>query len=103
MPPPRSVLKRYEPLLDRLHWERAPAGFNGAEVWRGSNGQEPIVALKQWPAGFSASRLAGIHGWLAQAKRLNFIPTVFHATNGDTFVVEDDRLWDAIRWITGTP
>jgi homoserine kinase type II len=103
MAPSRTVLKPYEPMLDRLQWERAPAGFSGAEVWKGSDGGEPIVAFKQWPAGFSARRLADIHRWMSQAKQLSFVPAVLNAMNGETIVVEDDRLWDLTRWMTGTP
>jgi hypothetical protein len=103
MTPQRSVLKRYERLLDPLRWERAPAGFSGAEVWTGSDAGEPIVALKRWPVGFSAMRLAGIHRWMSEARALSFIPTVLKAAYGETLVVEDDRVWDATRWMLGTP
>ena len=104
MPPPRSVLIRYHHALDELVWRRAPAGFSGAEVWRGDDAAgTPLFALKCWPADYSASRLAEIHRRLWQARHLAFVPRILPTAAGITVVTDENRLWDAAEWMPGYP
>ena len=103
MTPPRSVLSQFEFPWVKLRWQPALLGFSGAKVWRGENGDQPLFALKAWPEGVSAARLAGIHRWMTHAAHLPFVPRVLFAANGRTTVLEAGRLWDVTTWMPGSP
>jgi homoserine kinase type II len=98
------VLSRYRPALDGLRWVHVSGGFSGAEVWRGDDDTDsPLFALKAWPEGFTASRLAEIHTQTARAAHLPFIPRVLPTTSGTTFAEDAGRVWDVTRWMPGEP
>lgn len=103
MPPFQTVLASYGPALAGLTWTPAPAGFSGASVWCGEDATGPAVALKAWPPGLDESRLAEIHRWMNRAGRLPFVPTVLPARDRRTVVMEAGRVWDAVRWMPGSP
>lgn len=77
-------------------------GMSGSDVWRGEDaGGTPVVALKRWPAETTASRLLQVHAWMREAAHLPFVPDVVHAGDGSTVIEQEDRLWDATRWMEG--
>jgi homoserine kinase type II len=101
--PPFPVLGHFAPHTRGLAWRRAPAGFSGALVWRGGEGESPRVALKAWPPGVAADRVRRVHAWMARAARLPFIPTVFAGAGGETAFAGAGRVWDCCRWQPGRP
>lgn len=101
--PPLSVLDRDRFCLTGLHWTPVLGGFSGAAVWRGDMADQPLFALKAWPLDITAPRLREIHGWMAQAAHVSFVPGVIATTDGCSVVVEDGRVWDVTRWMPGTP
>lgn len=78
-------------------WEPVAPGFSGARVWRGTEPGAPPVALKQWPEGATAERVGRVHGWLARAAHLAFVPKVLAAA----FV--SGRAFELCEWMPGAP
>jgi homoserine kinase type II len=102
-PPPEAVLARYGAAVAGLFWTRAFGGFSGAAVWRGDDHGTPLLAVKAWPAGFSADRLVAIHDLMRRAGHLPFVPAVIPSSDGTTVVTEVGRAWDVTRWMPGKP
>jgi hypothetical protein len=72
-----AVVARYGPAAAGLTWAPVGGGFSGAAVWRGSDPTgTPVFALKAWPAGYPASRLAAIHARVALLSHLPFVPRI---------------------------
>lgn len=95
--PPRAVLSHFAPHTDGLTWHRAPAGFSGAQIWRGDAPDgTPKLAVKAWPPGTTLDRLHQIHEWTARAAHLAFVPKAYGA-------VEAAGLWDCGTWVPGAP
>src|SRR5262245_24321578 len=99
--PPRSVLARYGPALAGLQWTPVPGGFSGAAVWRGDDTTGPVFALKAWQPEATSERLVRVHGWMARAAYLPFVPNVLPTADGTTVVGEAGRVWDVTRWMPG--
>lgn len=100
--PPRAALEHFGPATAGLTWRRAPGGFSGSAVWRGDDPSgAPRVALKGWPPQVTAERVREVHGWLARAAHLPFVPVPFVGARGVTAVTADERLWDACPWVPG--
>lgn len=98
-----AALARYGAAVGGLRW--APlgpgGGFSGASVWRGEDDRGPVLALKAWPSGTDAGRLAVVHRLMARAVHLPFVPFVIPAADGSTAVVAGGRAWDLTRWMPG--
>lgn len=103
MHPFQQIVNCFGLPLAGLRWERVGGGFSGAEVWRGEDSSGPRYALKAWPPGFPHARLEAIHRWMEKAGHLPYVPTVLRATDGPTIVADSNRLWDATRWMPGSP
>jgi homoserine kinase type II len=101
-----AVLARYGAAVDGLRWTAlgSAGGFSGACVWRGEDESgRPVLALKAWPSdGMTVERLTRIHGWMARAEHLPFVPVVLSTRQPSTVVFEMDRVWDLTRWMPGT-
>lgn len=101
---PSAILLQYGPSLTELQWVAVPGGLSSADVWRGDDARgQPQIALKRWPRGTAASRMAQIHAWMREAAHLSFVPSVFATVAGQTIAAMGDELWDAVRWRPGTP
>jgi homoserine kinase type II len=98
-----AVLAAYSSELARRSWEPVGGGFSGASVWKGISSDGSAVALKRWPADYSADRLRTIHGWVAAVAHLPFVPRILPTRTGDTFVTIDGALWDLTTWLPGEP
>lgn len=99
------VLTRYPAAVADLTWSRHPAaGFSGATVWRGDLAGQPAFALKGWPPGYPADRLAAIHRLMTDARvraGLGVVPAVVPALTGETAVEHAGRAWDVTAWMPG--
>jgi aminoglycoside phosphotransferase len=78
-------------------WEPVAPGFSGARVWRGTAPDAPPVALKEWPEGVSAERVARVHRWLGRAAHLAFVPKV------RAFAFVAGRAFEVCDWMPGAP
>jgi Ser/Thr protein kinase RdoA (MazF antagonist) len=103
-PDARPVLSHYPAAVAGLTW--APLGpgdgFSRAAVWRGEVGGEPAFALKAYPPGYPADRLAAVHRWMKLAP-LPFVPAVVPTADGRTVVEHAGRAWDLTAWMPGAP
>jgi Ser/Thr protein kinase RdoA (MazF antagonist) len=105
-PTPPPVLARYPAAVAGLAWSPHPGGFSGAAVWRGDLAGRPAFALKAWPPGYPADRLALVHRLMADARvraGLTFVPAVVPALSGATVVEHAGRAWDVTAWMPGAP
>src|SRR5207244_11783344 len=78
-------------------------GFSGSRLWRINNSVRDYC-LRAWPAGsMTADQLTRIHGWMITARDagMPFVPYVFHANSGLTFVECSGRLWEVTEWLPG--
>ena len=91
------------PAVAGLTWVPVAGGFSGARVWRGGDpGGLPRVALKSFPAGFTADRLRQVHRWMASAT-LAVVPAVFRTATGDTVAEAGGNVWECVGWVPGEP
>jgi homoserine kinase type II len=101
----RAVLPRYPGAVMGLAWVRlgAAGGFSGATIWRGEFNGQPALALKVWPAGYSAGRLAGVHHRMRAARNagLDFVPAVVATRGGESVIESGGRVWDVTAWRPG--
>jgi homoserine kinase type II len=101
-----AVLDRYPAGVQPLS---APAalgnagGWSGAWLWRFVAGQGPLVARAWPPEGPGRGALEQIHGWLAEASRLGFVPVPLAARDGLTVQEQAGRLWEVVPWMPGAP
>jgi Ser/Thr protein kinase RdoA (MazF antagonist) len=100
-----SVLEQYPAVL------RAPSllplgnrgGFSGAQLWK-VKGRAAPACLRAWPPeGIALERLAWIHRLMTISREaaLHFVPLVFAASDGATWVKHAGRLWDLTEWMPG--
>jgi homoserine kinase type II len=97
------VLAAYPSEPARRSWEPVGGGFSGASVWKGISSDGSAVALKRWPADYSADRLRTVHGWVAAVAHLPFVPRILSTRTGDTVVTIDGAHWDLATWLPGEP
>jgi homoserine kinase type II len=97
------VLAVYPSDLARRSWEPVGGGFSGASVWKGTSSDGSAVALKRWPADYSADRLRTVHGWVTAVAHLSFVPRILPTRTGDTVLEVDGTLWDLSTWLPGEP
>jgi homoserine kinase type II len=74
-------------------------GFSGASLWRlGAS-----LCLRASPPSPDPSRLAFAHRLMLAARQdgLHFVPTVFAASDSNTFVDHAGRLWELMNWMPG--
>lgn len=77
-------------------------GASGARLWRFASARGTLVA-RAWPSGsIDDRRLATIHGWLAEARHLGFVPVPIADIHGRTFQGLDGRLWQVEPWMSGS-
>jgi Ser/Thr protein kinase RdoA (MazF antagonist) len=99
------VLSRYlvewkEAGIERLG---AAGGMSGAQFWRISASQGPLI-LRRWPRGHpTPERLEFIHDVLRHASQggVAFLPLPIHTADGRTFVSCAGHLWELARWLPG--
>ena len=98
-----AVLSRYPSAVETLDWAPlGPAGgFSGATVWHGDLAGQPTFALKAWPPGYPADRLAVVHRWMASARHTGLVPAVVPTLDGGTLVEHAGRIWDVTAWVSG--
>jgi homoserine kinase type II len=99
-----AVLASYGAAVAGLRWVSlgSGGGFSGARVWRGDDPTgTPVLALKAWPESMNAGQLARVHGWMAQAAHVSFVPAVRRNSASTTLVFEAGRVWDLCRWMPG--
>jgi Ser/Thr protein kinase RdoA (MazF antagonist) len=101
--PTRVVLSRYPPAVADLDWTPlgSGGGFSGAAVWRGDLAGRPAFALKAWPVGYPADRLAAVHRWMREAERTGLVPAVVPTREGGSWVEHAGRVWDVTGWMPG--
>jgi Ser/Thr protein kinase RdoA (MazF antagonist) len=78
-------------------------GFSGARLWR-LEGEGGPYCLRAWPAqAVSSERLESIHRLMTIARQagLSYVPAVFRAATGATWVEHSGRHWDLTRWLPG--
>lgn len=102
-PVPLAVLARYGPAVAGVRWVPlgSAGGLSGAALWRGDDGDAPLFALKAWPAGMTAERLACIHGLMRRAAHLPIVPSILTTADGRSVVEAAGRVWDICRWMPG--
>ena len=99
-----AVLARYGPAVAGVRWAPlgSAGGLSGAVLWRGDDADTSLFALKAWPPGATADRLAAIHGLMRRAAHLPFVPSVLPTADGRSVVEAAGRVWDLCRWMPGT-
>ncbi len=76
-------------------------GLSGARLWRFASGVGPLVA-RAWPVdGPDLASLGRVHGWLAEAGDLGFLPVPIPTLDGRTAVPDDGRIWEVAPWMPG--
>lgn len=76
-------------------------GLSGSRLWRYRAGSRILVA-RAWPAdGPPRAALEAIHGWLAEAGPLGFVPVPRVALDGRTCPAHSGRLWEVAPWLAG--
>jgi hypothetical protein len=99
-----------------LSAEPLSPGLSGAIIFRCRDGQGRQYALRRWPAGTRARRLAEIHRVITVARQqgCDILPKLFAAEplggahsniprGEDCQVDSDGYLWDLSDWMPGTP
>ena len=76
-------------------------GGSGARLWKFATGQGPLVARAWPPEHPDRPTLAQIHGWLARAAPLGFIPVPLAGLDGRTIQGRGGRLWEVAPWLPG--
>lgn len=99
----RLILKNHWPQLRcDIGLERVTPGFSGASVFRAS-GNDGEFCLRQWHAGMTQSRLAGIHRLLTHVAQAGVrqVPVPIADRDHSTFTEVDGRLWQLEPWMPG--
>ena len=101
--PERAILSRYPSAVANLDWTAlgSAGGFSGARVWRGDLAGQPAFALKGWPNGYPAERLAAVHRWMAAARVTGLVPTIVPTRDGGSLVEHAGHVWDVTAWVPG--
>jgi Ser/Thr protein kinase RdoA (MazF antagonist) len=76
-------------------------GLSGSFFWRFPAGRGHLLA-HAWPSdGPPRAVLEQIHGWLASAGDLGFVPVPIPARDGRTLHERGGRLWEVVPWLPG--
>lgn len=80
------------------------SGFSGGMVWR-LECPSGFAALRCWPAGYPAVRLAAVHRVqsAAHANGCKVVPLPIPNCAGSTYLLRDNYLWDLCTWMPGEP
>ncbi|MBI3821682.1 MAG: phosphotransferase, partial [Planctomycetes bacterium] len=99
---PLEVLSRYPAILQGpLTFLGNHGGFSGARLWRVDT-PAGSSCLKAWPTDARTPQdLTWIHGLMARASRLPWLPRVMATSDGATFIVHQGRLWELTTWMPG--
>ncbi len=76
-------------------------GRSGAHLWRYESDAGAVAARAWPPARPGRAALERVHGWLAEAAGLAFIPVPYPALDGRTLLEADGRLWEVAPWMPG--
>jgi homoserine kinase type II len=77
-------------------------GLSGARLWRYRSGLGPLVA-RAWPHdGPTREALEEIHGWLAEAAPVGFVPVPVAGLDGRTLQSSGGRFWEVTPWMPGS-
>jgi hypothetical protein len=103
---PQAVLLRY-PLVCRpvgtIEALGDAGGRSGSRWWRFDT-PGGRLGLRAWPPpplGPSPARLDTIHGWLAEAGTLSFVPRPLPGLDGRTCQLVGGRGWELLPWLDG--
>lgn len=82
----------------------AAGGLSGGAIWRIETDRRRY-ALRLWPAETTASRLRFVHSIQRQWRESNlkFIPALFNAAEGESFVENESGYWELAEWMPGEP
>lgn len=76
-------------------------GLSGSRLWRYGSGLGPLLA-RCWPIdGPPRATLEEIHGWIAEAGRLGFVPVPLAGLDGRSLQERAGRLWEVAPWMPG--
>ena len=76
-------------------------GFSGARLWR-YDSAVGLLVLRRWPDnGPGIAHLQKVHGWLARADRLGFVPVPIAASDGRSVREVGGALWSVEPWKPG--
>lgn len=97
-----EVLSRFPAMLrGTLVFLGNHGGFSGALLWR-LDAPGGSYCLKAWPVAWrSAQELAWIHGLMARASSLPWMPHALLTSDGASFIVHQGRLWELVTWMPG--
>ncbi len=100
-----AVVAVYPKPIRDLNWTRLDdsGGLSGAVLWRGDLSTRPLFCAKRNPPSADASALNQRQHWLKLAARakLEFVPRLLPASNGDTLVRHNLHGWEISDWIRG--
>jgi Ser/Thr protein kinase RdoA (MazF antagonist) len=94
----------FGPPFGSVRWTRRGGGFSGSLVFAGTlpGDHAPAFCLKGWPPGVTLpDRPSRAHSWMGRVAHLPFVPKVFPATSGRTWVESGGRLWELTGWMPG--
>lgn len=99
-----AILSRY-PAVARANDAPEPlrnaGGLSGSTFWRYTSGLGPML-LRAWPVDGPPRRALDIvHGWLADAGDLGFIPLPVIGLDGQSLLERAGRLWELTPWMPG--
>lgn len=76
-------------------------GQSGSRLWRYGSGLGTLLA-RAWPVdGPTRATLEAIHGWIADAGRLGFLPVPLLGLDGRTLHDRAGLLWEVAPWMPG--
>ncbi|HEX6961450.1 MAG TPA: phosphotransferase [Lacipirellula sp.] len=87
-----------EPVLRAV---AAGRGFSGARLWQVEHAGR-LVAMRQWPLGVQAERLASIHKFQRKLATNNLpVPAPLETSEGATYVKAGRHFWELAPWMLG--
>ncbi len=100
---PAAVIDAWNLAETRIH--KIEGGFSGAEIYRCQHGDGSQTALRCWPAGTSADRVAVVHHVLRQSLEQGcpWVPQLLQVRASATVVTVGGRHWEHSQWMPGAP
>lgn len=83
-----------------------PPGFSGASVFRLSEPNGRVFAIKRWPKPTSRQRIIDVHRVMrTAAQHCDFVPRIAHSLDRNVSCITDheSRQWDMCDWRPGHP